>query len=67
MTEFAYNNIKNANTSHTPFQLSWKDYPRVLFKNDVNPYSKSRLAEKLTQELRDLMCIYQQNLLHAQK
>ena len=67
MAEFVYNNTNNANTSHTSFQLSGKDYPRILFKDDVNPYFKSCLAEKLTQELRDLMCIYQQNLGHTQK
>ena len=65
MAEFAYNNAKNASIGHTPFELNCGFYPRVSFEDDVNPCSRSCSADKLTKELRELMDIYQQNLLHA--
>ena len=67
MAEFAYNNAKNASTDHTPFKLNCGFHPRVFFKDDVDPRSKSHLADKLANELRELMEICQQNLLHAQE
>ena len=67
MAEFAYNYAKNTSTRHTPFELNCGFYPWVSFKDDVNPCSKSHSADELVNELRELMNIYQQNLLHAQK
>ncbi len=67
IAEFAYNNAKNANTGHTPFKLNCDYYPRVSFEEDVDPRSKSRSANKLIEELRELMEICSQNLLHAQE
>ncbi len=55
LVEFAYNNVKNASTSHTLFELNCGYYPRVSFKEDVNPRSRSRLANKLAEELRNLI------------
>ena len=65
MTEFAYNNAKNASTGHTPFELNCGFYPRVFFKDDVNPCSRSRSINELAKKLRELMDICQQNLLYA--
>ena len=67
LAEFAYNNAKNASTGHTPFEHNCGFHPRVFFKNNVNPRSRSRFANKLAKELKKLMDIYQQNLLHAQE
>ena len=52
MTKFAYNNAKNASTGHTPFKLNCGYQPRVSFKEDVNPCSKSCSFNKLAGELR---------------
>ena len=67
MAEFAYNNAKNASTGHTPFELNCGFHPRVSFEDDVDPRSRSRSANELAKELRELIEICQQNLLHAQK
>ncbi len=55
MAKFAYNNIKNASTCYTLFELNYGFYPRVLFEKDVDPYFKSRLANKPADELRKLI------------
>ncbi len=39
MAEFAYNNAKNASTSHTPFELNCRFHPRASYKEDVDPRS----------------------------
>ena len=67
IVEFADNNAKNASTSHTPFEFNCGFHLQVSFKDDVNPHSKSRFADKQAKELRELMDICQQNLLHAQE
>ena len=66
MVEFAYNNAKNANTGHTAFELNCGFHPQVTFEDDVDPRSRSRSANKLAKELKELMDICQKNLLHAQ-
>ncbi len=67
MAEFAYKNAKNANTGHTFFELNCGYHPRVSFEEDVDPRSKSRSANELAEELRELMEVCCQNLLHAQE
>ncbi len=67
MAEFAYNNAKNASTGYTFFELNYGYYPRVSFKEDVDPHSRSRSANKLAKELRELMEVCCWNFLHAQK
>ena len=67
MAEFAYNNAKNASTGYTLFEPNCGFHPQVSFENDVDPCSRSRFANKLAKELRELMDICQQNLLHAQE
>ena len=59
MAEFAYNNAKNANTGHTPFELNYGFYLQVFFEDDVNTCSISRLANELANELRELINICQ--------
>ncbi len=65
MAEFTYNNAKNASTGHTSFELNCGYHPRVSFEEDVDPCSRSRSANKLVEELRELMEVCCQNLLHA--
>ncbi len=67
MAEFAYNNAKNASTSHNPFELNCGYHPKVSFKEDVDPHSRSRSANELVKELRELMEVCCQNLLHIQE
>ncbi len=66
IAEFAYNNAKNASTSQTLFELNYGYHPRVSFEED-DPRSRSRSANELAEELRKLMEVCCQNLLHAQK
>ena len=67
MAECAYNNAKNVSTGHTPFELNDSFHPQVFFKDDIDPCSKSYSADKLAKELKELINICQQNLLHAQE
>ena len=59
MTEFAYNNAKNASIGHTPFKLNCGYHPQVSYKEDLDPRSKLKTAEELSFELRNLMAICQ--------
>ena len=59
IAEFAYNNAKNASISHTSFELNFGYHPHVFFKDNVNPYFRSRSANKFAKELRELMDICQ--------
>ncbi len=65
MAEFAYNITKNTNTGHTSFELHCGYHPRVFFKENVDFYSRSHSANKLAEELRELMKVCCQNLLYA--
>ena len=67
IAEFAYNNVKNASTSHTFFKLNCGYYPRVFYKEDLDLRSKSKTAEELSSKLQNLMAVCQQNLHHAQE
>ena len=67
MAEFAYNNAKNASAGHTLFELNCGYHPRVFFKKATNPCSRSKIADELLAELRELMTVCQKNLHHAQE
>ena len=69
IAEFTYNNAKNASTGFTPFELNCGYHPRVSYEEEeiLDPRSKSRTAEELSSELRELMIVCQQNLHHAQE
>ncbi len=67
MTEFAYNNAKNASTGHTSFELNYGYHPKNTSKEDVDPRSRSRSANELDKELRELMEVCCQKLFHAQE
>ena len=65
MAEFVYNNAKNTSTGHTPFELNCGYHPQMSYKEEVNPRSKSKLADKLPAELKELMIGCRENLYHA--
>ena len=67
MAEFAYNNAKNTSTGHTSFELNCGYHPRVSYEEDLDPCLKSKIAEKLSFKLQNLVAVCQQNLYHAQK
>ncbi len=67
MTEIAYNNTKNTSTGHTHFELSCGYQPKVSFKEDVDSRSRSRFANKLVEELRELKEVCCQNFFYVQK
>ena len=67
MAEFAYNNIKNARTDHMPFELNCCYHPLMSYKKEVDPRTKSKSADELSAELRELMIVCWENLHHAQK
>lgn len=67
MTEFAYNNIKNASTGHILFGLNFGYYSRISFKKEFNLRLRSQSTDELARKLRKLMEVYYQNLLHAQE
>ena len=65
MAEFAYNNVKNANTGHTSFELNFDYHLRMLYEEDVDSRSQSKSADKLLAEFRELMIVCQKNLYHT--
>ena len=62
MAEFAYNNAKHASMGYMPFELNYGYYPRVFYDEDVNPRSRSKAADELTEEPRTLMAACRENL-----
>ena len=67
MAEFVYNNAKNASTGHTSFKLNCGYHPRMSYKEDVDPRSQSKSADKLSAELRELMIVCRENLHYVQE
>ncbi len=65
MAEFAYNNAKNASICHTSFEFNCGYDSKISFKEDVDPYSRSCFINKLAKELRELIKICYQNLVHV--
>ena len=65
MAEFAYNDAKNTTIKYTLFESNCRYHPRVSYKKEVDPRSKSKAADKLTKKLRNLMAAYRENLEHA--
>ncbi len=67
MAEFAYNNANNASTGHTSFKLNCGYNLKISFEEDINSRSTSCSANKLVEELRELIEVCCQNLYHAQE
>ena len=67
IADFTYNSATNTSTGHTFFELNCGYHLCVSYKKDLDPRSKSKIAEELSSKLRKLMAICQQNLHHAQE
>ena len=67
MAEFAYNNAKNASSGHTLFELNCGYHFWIIYKDDIDSRSKSKLEDNLSAELRELMIVCRENLHHAQE
>ncbi len=67
MAKFIYHNSKNASISHILFKLNYSYYSKILFQEDVDPYSRFGSVDKLAEELRELIKVYYQNLFHTQE
>ena len=67
IAKFAYNNAKYASMRYTSFELNCRYYPYVSYEEDVDPCSRSKAADELTEELKKLMATYKENLQHNQK
>ena len=65
MAEFTYNNAKHASMGYTPFKLNCRYHPRVSYEENVDPRFRSKAANELTEELRNLMAACRKNLQHA--
>lgn len=57
IVEFVYNNIKNASTSYMLFELNYKYYFHILYKENLNPRSKSKTADKIAGKLKNFIKI----------
>lgn len=57
MTEFLYNNAKNASTDHISFQLNCRYYPIIFIKDKDKLYLRSCSTNKLAKELKKLIKI----------
>ena len=49
------------------FKLNCRYYLCISYKDDVNPRSRSKAADELTEKLRNLIAAYRKNLQYAQK
>ena len=67
MAEFTYNNTKYASTRYMPFELNFGYHPCVSYEEDVDPRSRSKAADELTEKLRNLIAVCRETLQHAQK
>ena len=67
MAGFAYNNAKHASIGYTPFEFNYGYHTRVSYEEDIDPRSRSKAADKLIDELGNLIAAYRKNLQHAQE
>ena len=67
MAEFAYNNAKYASMGYTPFEFNCGYHPCISYEEYVNPCSRSKVADELTKELRNLIAACRENLQHVQE
>ncbi len=67
MAKFAYNNVKNTSTRHTPFELNCGFHPWASYEKDVDPRSKSKATDELAIKLRELTTVCKENLQHTQE
>lgn len=51
IAKFAYNNAKNTNTSHIPFELNCGYHPHVSYKEDIDLCSNLKIVDELLTKL----------------
>lgn len=54
---FGYNNAKNTSIGHTFLELNCGYYLQILYKEDIDFYSKWKSANKLIADLKKLIII----------
>ena len=52
---------------YTLFELNCRYHPHVSYKEDVDPCSRSKIADELTKEVRNLIVACRENLQYAQE
>ena len=57
IAKFNYNNAKNTSAGHMSFELNCGYHLQMLYEKEVDPRSKSKSADKLLAELKELMII----------
>ena len=62
MTEFVYNNIKDASMQYTTFLLNFKYHLQVSHKENIDSCSKCKVVDELTEGLRNLIATCKKNL-----
>ena len=58
MAKFAYNNTKNISIGHMFFEFNYWYYSHISYKENLDPYSKLKIAEKPFFKLQNLMVVY---------
>ncbi len=66
MAELVYNNAKNSSIGHMPFELNCGYYPQASYKEDIDPRSQLKSADKLATKLRKLMAVCKEKFQHTQ-
>ena len=64
IVEFVYNNAKNISTGYILLKFNYKFHLQVLFKKDNDSQLQFRLANKLSNKLKELINFFYQNLLY---
>ena len=62
MAEFAYGNAKYTSMRYRSFELNCGYHPYVSYGEDVDPRPRSKAADELTEELRNLIAACKENL-----
>ena len=67
MAEFAYNNAKHTSMWYTPFKFNCGYHLCISYEENINSRFRSKAADELTKELRNLIVSCKENLQHAPK
>ena len=67
MAEFAFNQVKNASTGYTLFELNYSYHFWMSYKDDIDPRFWSKIVDKLLAELKKLIIVCCENFYYAQE
>lgn len=67
MVKFTIKNTKNTSTSYISFDLNCSYYFCISYKENIDPHSKLKSADKFLVELQEFIAICYQKLYFAQK